>query len=193
MPYRPKAPAPEEAPTPGSVPFGVQLLGFLAGTLILLLAGKSAVQDFRLARKLTHLDQYYEAVPARWVKLDVRRDASGDPEFYPDVLFDMDVDGKSVWGWRLSLEENPRDSMHWVERLSGYAVGDTVTAYVNPKDSSDSFVEPVSDGTPYRIRLRGFMGLAFCLFGGTLVVLAVSGWVKSGAGRTKPAGKKKRS
>src|SRR5690606_7159127 len=86
--YRPRSPAPEEPP-PESVPFSVQLLAFLAGVLILLLAGKSAVQDFRLARKLSHPERYYETVPATWIKLGVRRDASGEAAFYPDVLFDM--------------------------------------------------------------------------------------------------------
>ena len=186
MSYRPPSgPAKHESDGPSSVPFAVQLLGFLAGAVILMLAGKSVLQDWRLAHKLTHLDALYEAVPATWVKVAVRRDASGDAEFYPDVLFDYHVGGKSVWGWRFSLEETPHDSAYWAERLASYAVGDTVTAFVNPKDPKDSFVEKKTEGTTYRIRLRAFMGLAFCLFGGTLVVLALSGWLRNSSPKKK--------
>lgn len=186
-PYRPKPPAPEPA-VAGGVPFGVQLLAFLAGVLILVMAGKSAVQDFTFAHRLTHLDDYYEPVPARWLKLDVRRDASGDADFYPDVLYAMSTGDTTTWGWRLSMEEIPRDSLFWVERLSGYRVGDTVTAYMRPGDPKDAFVEARTDGSPYRIRLRGVMGLAFCLFGGTLVVLAVTGWIRAATGGTPRPG-----
>ena len=192
MPYRPKPPAPEPSPASGGVPFGVQLLAFLAGVLILLLAGKSAVQDFRLAHKLTHLEDYYEPARARWLKLDIRRDASGDAEFYPDVLYEMFLGDSTVWGWRFSMEEAPRDSLFWVGRLATYRVGDAVIAQVNPGNPKDAFIEPVVDGSVYRIRLRGVMGLAFCLFGGTLVVLAVAGWVRRPTVRGTPDARRKR-
>jgi|GEM_PF-1429518 len=184
--YRPKSPTPTDEPAAG-VPFGVRLLALLAGTVFLLLSAKSVKQDYELYYKLTHLNEIYTAVPATWLKLDVRRDASGDDEFYADILFDANVNGTSVWGWRLSLEEIPGDSAYWASRLAPYRVGDTVTAYVNPKDPKDSFIEQKSDGVQ-RVISKALLGVAFGLFGGTLVVLSLMGFLK------KPAsGNKKRS
>ena len=141
MSYRPQNPTPEQRADGATIPFGVRLLALLAGTVFLLLAGKSVMQDYRLYYKLTHLDELYEDAPATWLKVEVRRDASGRDEFYPDILFDAHVNGTSIWGWRLSLEEGPADSAYWVERLASYHVGDSVTAYVNPDDPKDSFIE----------------------------------------------------
>lgn len=175
--YRPKSPAPEPREN-ATVPFGVRLLALLAGMLFLLLSAKSVMQDYRLYHKLTHLDELYEAVPATILKADVRRDASGRDEFYPDVLFDARVQGNSVWGWRLSLEETPADSAYWADRLSSYRVGDTVTAYVNPDDPQDSFLEKKSEGLQ-RVLSKGLLGTAFGLFGGTLVILALQGFLRA--------------
>jgi hypothetical protein len=192
MSYRPPSgPAKYEADGPSSIPFGVRLLALLAGIVFLLLSGKSVLQDYRLYYKLTHLDQLYEAVPARWLKVEVRRDASGSAEFYPDILFDADLNGQSVWGWRLSLEEIPGDSAYWVSRLAPYRAGDTVTAYVNPLDPKDSFIEKKTDGTQ-RVFSKALLGSAFGLFGGTLVILSLSGWLRTLA-RSGKAGKKKKS
>jgi hypothetical protein len=191
MAYRPKNPSRADEPAGGAqIPFGVRLLALLAGTVFLLLSAKSVRQDYQLYYKLTHLDELYTATPAKWIKLDVRRDASGSDEFYADILFDADVNGTSVWGWRLSLEEIPGDSAYWVSRLAPYRVGDTVTAYVNPQDPKDSFIERKTDGVQ-RVISKALLGVAFGLFGGTLVVLSLLGFLRrpSGAG---PGGKKRK-
>lgn len=190
--YRPKNPDARSDATGAHVPFGVRLLALLAGTVFLLLSVKSVMQDYRLYYKLTHLDELYEAVPAVMLKVDVRRDESGHDEFYPDILFDARVQGNSVWGWRLSLEENPADSAYWVERLAPYRVGDTVTAYVNPDDPKDSFLEKKSEGLQ-RVLSKAVLGAAFGLFGGTLVVLSIIGFLRRPAGAdAKNGGRKKR-
>jgi hypothetical protein len=182
MTYRPKAPAPEEPPASGSVPFGVQLLAFLAGMVFLLLSGKSVTQDVRLIHRLKNLDAYYEPVPAKWIKVEVRRDTSGKSDYYPDVLFDANVHGASVWGWRLSLEEAPDDSQTWAKRLANYRVGDTVTAWVDRHDPKDSFIEKRNDGLQ-RVLSKALLGGAFGLFGATLVVLSLFGWIRAGFGK----------
>ncbi|HEX2613231.1 MAG TPA: DUF3592 domain-containing protein [Fibrobacteria bacterium] len=192
MAYRPSANAPVEPPSSsGSVPFGVQLLAFLAGLVFLLLSGKSVMQDARLIDRLRHLDAYYEAVPATWLKVEVRRDTSGKSDYYPDVLFDANVHGQSVWGWRLSLEEAPGDSQQWAQRLAKYRVGDTVTAWVDRQDPKNSFIEKRNDGLQ-RVLSKALLGAAFGLFGATLVVLALYGWVRAGFGRKPSAAKRKR-
>lgn len=187
--YRPKTPTSASEPAGTPVPFGVRLLALLAGTVFLLLSAKSVMQDYRLYHKLTHLDEIYVPTPATWMKVDVRRDASGADDFYPDILFDARVNGESVWGWRLSLEEVPGDSAYWLSRLAAYRVGDTVTAYVNPQDPKDSFIEPKTDGVQ-RVLSKAVLGAAFGLFGGTLVVLSVIGFLRRPAGAD--GGKKKR-
>jgi hypothetical protein len=184
--YRPSS-SPTPLPStgePSGVPFGVSLLAFLAGVVFLMLSGKSVWQDVQLANRLTHLEKFYEPVPAKWLKVAIRRDASGSDEFYPDILFDANVRGTSVWGWQLSLEETPADSAYWVERLKRYRVGDTVTAYVSPVDPKDSFIERKTGGIQ-RILSKMMLGLAFGLFGGTLVVLSLVGWVRKTGTRRK--------
>jgi hypothetical protein len=193
MTYRPQSgPSRDEHDAPSSVPFGVQLLAFLAGLVFLLLSGKSVMQDARLIDRLRNLDAYYEPVPARWLKVEVRRDTSGKSDYYPDVLFDADVHGQSVWGWRLSLEEAPGDSQHWAKRLANYRVGDTVTAWVDRKDPKDSFIEKHNDGLQ-RVLSKALLGGAFGLFGATLVVLALYGWIRAGFGAKPQAAKKKKA
>lgn len=188
MSYRPQNPSPEQRADGATIPFGVRLLALLAGTVFLLLAGKSVMQDYRLYYKLTHLDELYEDAPATWLKVEVRRDASGRDEFYPDILFDAHVNGTSIWGWRLSLEEGPADSAYWVERLASYHVGDSVTAYVNPDDPKDSFIEKKSAGMQ-RILSKGILGLAFGLFGATLIVLALQSFLRRPARANTTDGK----
>lgn len=182
MAYRPPS---SSTPTPSTnepsgVPFGVTLLAFLAGIVFLSLSFKSVVQDVRLAYRLTHLEKFYAPMPAKWLKLDVRRDASGSKDFYADILFDANVDGTSVWGWQLSLEESPNDSAYWVERLKGYRVGDTVTAWVSRVDPKDSFVE-LKTGGIQRVVSKALLGATFGLFGGTLVILSVLGFLRKPA------------
>ena len=191
MTYRPSASGPDEGPSSsGSVPFGVQLLAFLAGMVFLLLSGKSVLQDARLVHRMKNLDAYYEPVPAKWIKVEVRRDTSGKNDYYPDVLFDANVRGTSVWGWKLSLEEAPADSQTWVKRLANYRVGDTVTAWVDRKDPKDSFIEKRNDGLQ-RVFSKALLGAAFGLFGATLVVLAAVGWIRAGFGQAASSGKNK--
>jgi hypothetical protein len=191
MAYRPQSgPSPDEHDAPSSVPFGVQLLAFLAGTVFLLLAGKSVLQDARLVHRMKNLESYYEPVPAKWLKVEVRRDASGSNEFYPDVLFDANVNGASVWGWRLSLEEKPADSAYWAGRLANYRVGDTVTAWVDRKNPKDSFIEMRAEGAQ-RVFSKMLLGAAFGLFGATLVVIAVGGWIRAGFGNATPKKRKR--
>jgi hypothetical protein len=158
----------------------VQLLAVIAGLIILVLGAKSVLQDYDVIHKLTHLDAEYRATPAKWVQVKVRQDTTGGGEYYPDVLFEYFVEGQSVWGWKLSLEEIAKPEAYWKERLKNYREGDTVTAYVNPKrptDPNESFVEMRHDGL-LRPLLKGAVGVAFCLFGGFLVLVPIGGWLK---------------
>jgi hypothetical protein len=176
---------PDEPPeTTGSIPFGVKLLAVIAGIVILVMGAESMRQDYREIRKLTHLDTDYRAQPGTWVQVKVRQDSSGSGKFYPDVLFEYFVGGKSVWGWRLSLEEHPRPEGYWENRLAGYRVGDTVTVHVNPLDAKDSFVEMKTDGL-IRPLLKGLVGLAFCVFGAFLLFIPLGGWLRSLRGRSR--------
>lgn len=165
----------------GGVPFGVQLLAVIAGLIILVLGAKSVLQDYDAIHKLTHLDTEYKATPAKWVQVKVRQDTTGNGEYYPDVLFEyFTPEGKSVWGWKLSLEEIAKPEAYWKERLKEYRVGDTVTAHYNPKrptDPNESFVEMRHDGL-LRPLLKGAVGVAFCLFGAFLVIVPIAGWMK---------------
>lgn len=159
------------------MPFGVQLLAVVAGIVIFVMGVESILQDYRAVRKITRLEESYVKMPARWLQVGVRADAGSSSKFYPDVLFEYFPDGKSVWGWRLSLEENPRSREHWEQRLAGYKAGDTVTAYVSPTDPKDSFVEPRTDGV-FRYVLKGLVGVGFVVFGGLLVGIPTAGWLK---------------
>jgi hypothetical protein len=161
----------------GRIPFGVQLLAFLAGIVIFVMGVESILQDYRVIRSLTHLDTEYTPMKGTWLQVHVRRDSSSSGKYYPDVLFEYFPEGESVWGWRLSLEEHPREEGYWEERLKHYKVGDTVTVYVRPGDPKDSFVEPRTDGI-FRYVLKGLVGAGFCVFGGLLVLIPVGGWLK---------------
>ena len=176
--YKP-AQSSDETSGPGSpgLPFGVQLLAVIAGIVIFVMGAESILQDYRDIHKITHLESEYRAQTGTWIQLGVRQDSSASRKFYPDVLFEYFVDGKSVWGWRLSLEEHPKPKEFWEERLKGYKVGDTVTVHVNPEDGKDSFVEMKTDGI-FRPLLKGLVGVAFCVFGGLLLIIPVGGWLK---------------
>lgn len=78
-----------------------------------------------------------------------------------------------------------------MNRLSSYRVGDTVTAYVNPLDPKDSFIEKKTAGVQ-RVLSKAMLGAAFGLFGGTLVVLSILGFVRRPTGAGPDGGKKKR-
>ena len=163
----------------GRMPFGAHLLALIAGMVIAILGWKSAAADFRLLRKFTHFDAAYRPVPAKFLRVEVRRDtAGGENEYYPNVLFEFFVDGKSVWGWRFSYEEEPRPRAFWEERLRGFHPGDTVTAYVNPADPKDSLVEKKRDGNLFRLILKILMGSGFFLAGAAL--LLTPPWIWAG-------------
>ncbi len=156
-----------------SLPAGVRIISLLAGVILMVLGWKSLVPDYQLFHKLTHMDQAYLPTPGKILQVNIRRDtaATGD-KCYPDVLFEYFVDGKSIWGWRFSYEDEPRHRAYWEKRLSRYHVGDTATAYVNPKDPKDSFVEKKTDSL-LRPLLKILLAAAFMAFGVFLFAIPV--------------------
>lgn len=175
-----------EPEPPANTPFGIQALSFLCGLLVAFLGFKSAYQDWRLLDKLTHLDAFVET-PGKFLQIKVRQDSAGTGEFYPDVLYEYFVDGKSIWGWRLSYEEEPKPEAYWKERLSGYAVGRTVPVYYNPDLPRDSIVEKKRDGL-YRLIMKLGLGLLFLAAGILLTVLPATAWIRKATTRppTRP-------
>ncbi len=165
---------PPEEKQASHTPFGVFLLSFIAGIILVVLGGKSLHDDYRVLHKLTHLDEEYRPTTAKMLQVQVRRDSlqSGD-KCYPDVLFEYFVEGKSVWGWRFSYEEEPRHRAYWEKRLARYRVGDTVTAYVSPLDPKDSFLEKKSDSL-LRPGLKTAMAAVFVLIGILLTLIPVT-------------------
>jgi Protein of unknown function (DUF3592) len=146
---------------------------------------KSVLQDYRSIHKLTHLDEEYRAIPAKFLLVQTRRDTTtSKEEYYPDIRFEYFVAGKSVWGWRFSWEEEPRSRSYWEKRLERYHAGDTVTAYVNPDDAKDSFVEKKWDNL-FRQFLKAAVGLGFMGVGGILCVIPVMGWFEKLLGRDR--------
>jgi len=176
--YKPRQASDEtsEAGSPG-IPFGVQLLAVVAGIVIFIMGLESIRQDVHVIRSLTHLDTEYTSMKGTWLQVKVRQDSTSTGKYYPDVLFEYFPEGKSMWGWRLSLEEHPRGKGYWEERLKSYKVGDTVTVHVRPGDPKDSFVEARTDGI-FRYLLKGLVGVGFCLFGGLLVLIPAGDWIK---------------
>lgn len=164
------------AGSPG-IPVGVQLLALIAGIVIFVMGVESILQDYRVIRGLTHLDTEYKTMRGTWLQVKVRQDSSSSGKYYPDVLYEYFPEGKSVWGWRLSLEEHPKGAGYWEGRLGNYKVGDTVTVHVRPEDPKDSFVEPRTDGI-FRYLLKGLVGVGFCVFGALLVLIPLGGWLK---------------
>ncbi len=162
----------------GKIPAGTQILALIAGLVLAVMGLKSMMQDYRIVHRLTHLDQVYRPTPAKFLRVGERRDTSGAVNaYYPDVLYAYSVRGKSVWGWRFSFEEEPRPFWYWQRRLDRYHVGDTVTAYVNPHDPKDSFVED-KHGNLLRPLLKGAVGLGFFLAGAVLFVIPVMGLIE---------------
>lgn len=182
-----KAPAFRHAepadPEPASgAPFGVQLLSFLCGLVVVVLGAKSALQDYRLVRKLTGLEDFVET-PGRFLQVKVRNDTLGGPDdWHPDILYEYFVDGRSVWGWRLSYEEEPRPRDHWEERLSGYREGLTVPVFYNPDEPKDAILEKKADGL-YRTVMKMLLGTLFLLAGAVLAVLPATVWVRKALSR----------
>src|SRR6478672_10835474 len=119
----------EEEQESGGTPLGVQILAFLCGLLVAYLGFKSTWQDFSRIDKLHHLDRMAET-PGKFLQVKVRRDSTGSSDdFYPDVLYEYFVDGKSIWGWRLSYEEEPKPKAYWESRLANYAQGAAVPVF----------------------------------------------------------------
>jgi hypothetical protein len=166
-----------EAESSGGVPQGVQILAFLCGLLVVWLGFKSARQDWARIDKLTHLERYAET-PGTFLKVKVRRDSLGSGDaWYPDVIYEYFVDGKSVWGWRLSYEEEPRDKAYWEGRLAAYDSGKAVTVYYDPALPKDAIVEKKRDSL-LRIWLKLALGAAFLAAGLGLAGLSLSGWLR---------------
>jgi hypothetical protein len=175
-----KSPAAEEPDGPASTPLGVQILSFLCGLLVAVLGFKSAWKDWGHIDKLTHLEAFVET-PGKLLKVQVRRDSSGSGEYYPDILFEYFVEGRSIWGWRLSYEDEPRPEAYWRERLAPYAEGKTVPVYYNPSDPKDSIVEKRRDSL-YRVAMKMALGVLFLAAGVLLAVLPASSWIGAGKG-----------
>lgn len=173
-----KSPEAGESEAHGSTPLGVQVLSFLCGLLVAFLGFKSAWNDWRHIDKLTHLDAFVET-PGTILQAKVRRDSSGAGEYYPDLLFEYFVDGKSIWGWRLSYEDEPRPEAYWRERLKAYSPGKPVAVFYNPADPRDAIVEKRRDSL-YRVAMKMTLGILFLAAGLLLTVLPAAAWLKSG-------------
>ena len=166
-----RPPEPEPA---GGVPRGVRILAFLCGLLVCWLGFKSARQDWRRIDKLTHLDRL-ASTPGKFLQVQVRTDSAGGGEdWYPDVLYEYFVAGKSIWGWRFSYEEEPRPKSFWEERLRDYAQGGEVTVYYDPADPKESILEKERDSL-YRVWLKLGLGAAFLAAGLVLSLLSLAG------------------
>ena len=169
---------PEEAGGTGSPP-GVQILSLLCGLVMAYLGFKSATQDYRRVDKLIHLSRFVET-PGKILQSSVRRDSSGAAgAYYPDMLYEYFVEGKSIWGWRLSYEEESRSKTYWEKRLTGYAVGSLAAVYYDPQNPKESILEKKTDRL-FRALLYLALGGACFLIGCLLVWLPLADWVKRG-------------
>lgn len=165
-------------------PLGVQILAFITGLVIAFLGFKSMRQDYRIIEKLFDLDRLAET-PGKLLKVGIRNDSAGSSdEFYPDMLYEYFVDGKNIWGWRLSYEDEPKTKAFWQKRISAYASGSRVPVYYDPADPKESILEKKQDGL-YRAMLKMALGGGFLLFGLLLAVLPATGWIRKGAGLRK--------
>ncbi|HKP95225.1 MAG TPA: DUF3592 domain-containing protein [Fibrobacteria bacterium] len=161
----------------GGTPQGVQILAFLCGLVVAYLGFKSTWQDFSRIHKLHHLDRFVET-SGKFLQVKVRRDSTGAADdFYPDVLYEYFVDGKSIWGWRLSYEEEPKPKAYWEGRLAGYAQGAAVPVFYSAQTPKDSILEKKHDGL-YRIWLKMSLGAGFLFAGLVLAMLPLSGWIR---------------
>ena len=177
--------APKEDPEENtSTPFGVHLLSFLCGILVTVLGFKSVRQDYFLLHKLTHLDQFIET-SGKILQVKVRGDSLGSKlDYYPDVLFEYFVDGKSIWGWQFSFEELPREKTYWENRLQKYSVGSPVSVYYNAAMPKESILEKKHESL-FRNWTKMTLGLGFMLVGLLLTILPMMSLFK----RKKPAEK----
>jgi hypothetical protein len=171
--------APEEPESNASLPMGVQVLSFLCGLVVAIMGFKSAFQDYHVIHKLDHLE-VFRSTPGRLLEVKLRRDSSGsDKDWYPDVLYEYFVDGKSIWGWRLSYEEEPKPRGYWETRLKDYAQGAAVTVYYDADNPKEAIIEKKHESL-VRLGMRMGLGVLFLLAGLLLAVLPASAWIKSG-------------
>ncbi len=174
----PPASAPE-SPQDDGMPAGVYWLALLTGFLVAGLGAKSVLQDYRLIHKVSHWEEEYRPIPARILRVGVRQDVSeAKDKFYPDVLFEYFPDGKNVWGWRYSCEEEPKPKAYWEDRLRSYRIGDTITARVSRFDPRDAFIEPRWDGMA-RVYLKAMLGIGFVAVGLWLCWIPAARWIRS--------------
>jgi hypothetical protein len=172
-----RAPVREEPEPSGGTPLGVLVLAFLCGLVVAYLGFKSSWADYRQIDKLRHLERFIET-DGRVLEVKVRGDTAGSSgDFYPDILYEYFVDGKSIWGWRLSFEDEPKPKAYWEGRLAGYAKGAPVKVYYHPALPKESILERKHDGL-YRMWLRMALGIGFLGAGLLLSVLPFSGWLK---------------
>ena len=174
--FKPSAEPEPEPESASGVPQGVQILAFLCGLMVAFLGFKSAWQDWTLIDKLNHLERYSET-QGTFLQVKVRRDTTGSGEWYPDVLYEYFIEGKSVWGWRLSYEEEPKDKAYWEGRLAPYDSGAAVKVYYDPDLPKDSILEKKRDSL-YRIWLKLLLGSCFLAAGLGLAGLSLAGWLR---------------
>ncbi len=172
---------------------GVQFLAFAVGIVLIVLGLGSLRQDWKGMRQLTNLEDLLET-EGRVLKAEVRSDTSGaEDEFYPDMLFEYFIDGKSVWGWRLSLEEKAQPREYWVKRLEKYRVDDRIPVYFDRENPAYSMLEKRNDGL-FRPLLSLTVSGGFTLFGLLLALVPLSAWMarfrNRKPGESKPTAKK---
>ncbi len=176
----------DEPDADAGTPFGVQLLSFLCGLVVAVLGFKSVRQDFIDIRSLTHLDRYTQT-PGKILQVKVRQDSAGSAQdCYPDVLYEYFVAGKSIWGWRLSYEEEPKPRAYWEARLARYSVGASVPVFYNPDLPKDAILEK-KHGNIFRTWMKMLLGLGFVAAGLTLSVLPASTWLRDLLRSAKPS------
>lgn len=158
---------------PARAPHGMKLLAIAAAILFMVMGTRSALKDLTEWRRLSSLESYLTA-PGIWIKVDVRQDtARSSGQFHPDILYDYYPEGKSIWGWRLSYEEKPKNKKEWEDRLKPYRVGDSVRVYWNPADPKDAVIEKKHDGY-WRVGLNMAVGILFAIAGLTVGIVALS-------------------
>ncbi len=183
----PRLPTPTEKAEENEVtPTGVYLLAFIAGLVFGWLGFKSSFQDFRSLYEMTHFEQAYFHIPGKILQVHIRQDSSGvENQFYPDVLYDFLLDGKSVWGWRLSYEEDPKPRAYWEKRLDPYHIGDSVMVYALKRDPQKITVIETQISPMHRLIIKGVLGLAFLTVGAMLALFALLGILKSNPPKLK--------